>query len=815
VRHKSNRTGAIGGSLSALALALLLSSLASTAPAQASECPNEARRVEQRSTYLPDCRAYEMTSPPGLEPSQRAENFSDGYTASVSGERISFKTEQGQPSGSTGSSPGLYFLSTRGSEGWSTADLIPPQSTEIEHFCNPYIAGYSSDLSKEVLADGKGWDGYPHSTDDGGFTNCGHDEPLLVAGEAQGAQNVFLHKSGTPSEAGFYQLINVGQPEPGRNAYFQAGSADFSHIVFTDPIQLTADAPLPPERDVSQKGAGEDLYEYAGGVLRPVTILPDGSPTWGILVNSWESLQKRSSARFTHAVSNDGERVLFYGNGTSSEWAYAGGNLYMRENAMQPRTEECAAATKACTIQIDAPQTGSPSGPAERGHFQWASTDGSRVFFTDCAPLTEDATAVSSGGCGDFQSSGAPNGYQVPTGNDLYEYDLEKPVGQRLTDLTVDKNVTDPLGADVQGLTGVSEDGSYVYFVAHGVLTSVQNSSGAKAVAGQPNLYLRHAGATTYIATLDPTEGNGREGTTNGDWTDWSSYVSPEVEGQSHLTRMTSRISRDGSFIAFNSTKRLTSYDNTVAATGKPANEIYLYDASTNQLVCASCRPDGKSPAAENLYEQPVIYQPLKVSEGEENSVVPPSRQLSDQGQVFFDTSESLLPADENGTHDVYEYESGNLHLISSGTGSESRFREASADGENVFFTSDQVLVSSDTSGGLTLYDARVGGGFAPGPGVGPGGVVEAPACTSAEACKPPPGEPPAEPFAASSVFNGPGNLLSPPVNAPPVEKRVKQPRCRKGFERVKVHGRSACKRVAKHPKRKRPVAGAGKGGHR
>ena len=48
----------------------------------------------------------------------------------------------------------------------------------------------------------------------------------------------------------------------------------------------------------------------------------------------------------------------------------------------------------------------------------------------------------------------------------------------------------------MQGVVQISEDGSYVYFVAEGTLA-------AGAVAGEPNLYVSHDGGTpVFIATL-------------------------------------------------------------------------------------------------------------------------------------------------------------------------------------------------------------------------------------------------------------------------------------------------------------------------
>ena len=98
-----------------------------------------------------------------------------------------------------------------------------------------------------------------------------------------------------------------------------------------------------------------------------------------------------------------------------------------------------------------------------------ASADGSKVFFTSNAELTNDAYTG--------PDDNAPN---------LYEYELsgEPGVPGRLTDLSVDDSGN---GAGVLGLVQISEDGSYVYFVAEGDLAE-------DATPGAPNLYVSHDG---------------------------------------------------------------------------------------------------------------------------------------------------------------------------------------------------------------------------------------------------------------------------------------------------------------------------------
>ena len=147
------------------------------------------------------------------------------------------------------------------------------------------------------------------------------------------------------------------------------------------------------------------------------------------------------------------------------------------------------------------------------------------MFFTSAAKLTGDA------------NTGASR-----EGADLYRYDTNT---DTLTDLTADSEVGDENGAAVRGVVGASEDGSYVYYVAGGRLAG-------DALSGHPNLYLSHAGTTTFIATLEPGD---------------------EPTGRRRRCRRRSRSHRMGS-IAFDSLASLTGYDNTDANTGSPDTEV-------------------------------------------------------------------------------------------------------------------------------------------------------------------------------------------------------------------------------------------------
>ncbi len=162
------------------------------------------------------------------------------------------------------------------------------------------------------------------------------------------------------------------------------------------------------------------------------------------------------------------------------------------------------------------------------------------------------------------------------------------PLSGRLRDLTKTVNSAEPSeAADVQGnIPGVSEGGSYVYFLARGVLTTVKSGERQEPVPGGDNLYIEHYNSEAgqweeprFIATLSEEDAD-----------DWDG---------SNLISLTSRVSPNGQYLAFMSERSLTGYDNTDVneATGLHADEeVFLYDTATNRLVCASCNPTGARP---------------------------------------------------------------------------------------------------------------------------------------------------------------------------------------------------------------------------
>jgi hypothetical protein len=209
------------------------------------------------------------------------------------------------------------------------------------------------------------------------------------------------------------------------------------------------------------------------------------------------------------------------------------------------------------------------------------------------------------------------------------------------------------------------------------------------------------------------------------------------------------------------STRSLTGYNNSgpCVQDGEAARcpEVFTYDAGAQRIFCASCNPSGEPPGAERRDPEAVGggFLPSPLSQGTYQL-----RWMSGDGnRVFFDSSEPLVPQDTNGVQDVYEWEragtgscgqeSNCIYLISSNLSSEDAFLlDASASGNDVFFTTRAQLVPADRNENVDLYDARVGGGFPPAAG----------GCSGA-GCNGAPPMPPTLPLPATATFEGTGNL--------------------------------------------------------
>jgi len=327
-------------------------------------------------------------------------------------------------------------------------------------------------------------------------------------------------------------------------------------------------------------------------------------------------------------------------------------------------------------------------------------------------------------------------------GKDLYEYDAQTGA---LTDLSPDTNPADATGAQVNGVVGASSDGSYVYFVASGALTSGA-SPGGTGLKALLNLYVWHDGAVRLIAQLTHSD--------QGDW------AFPQNNASAQMLA-------DGTQLLFTSTASPTGYDNA------GFREIYRYDATSGRPSCVSCDPSGAAATGN-----------AELSRGYTSTALPEQANISADGsRVFFDTPDALVPQDTNGQQDAYEWEAdgtgscqsatdsgGCLYLLSTGqSATPSYFAGANPSGSDAFILTRDQLVGQDQDGNYDIYDARVDGGLASQEASPP-----PPSCSGTD-CQGPASAAPPAPTAASVSFAGSGNVV-PAVNPKAAAKATAKP---------------------------------------
>jgi hypothetical protein len=729
---------------------------------------------------LPDGRAWELVSPPdkhgALIQGINVGGLSGAHVieSSPSGDALTYVGSNPTEEGAAGYYTEEQVLSTRGASGWSSQDISLPRSVpngpgnsnEYHFFSEDLSLGLAEPVDFTALKP----DVFPPDSEDTPYVR--HDltcqttpstcfQPLVTG--APGYADV-------PEDTEFG---SHGNAEEG--VEFEGASPDLSHVVVR-----SVTAPL-------KSGAALDaLYEWAAGAplgeeeLEPVSVLP-ASEGGGIVGGELgETAGGFRNANAPGSVSADGSRVFWQ----------AGGRQYLRDM------------THGHSLvggkEIPGETLAVPGG----GDFQVASSDGSRVFYVQNGDLVVCEVG-------------------------------EEPSGA----LVCDSHDLTPGGGVVGRVLGASEDGSYVYFVSNSVLgdggahgasagNCKEKAGGAEpaATVGEScNVYVAHYDgaarvweAPVFIAALSGNDG-----------ADWR----PAVDEQ------TARVSPDGRWLTFMSDRSLTGYDNHDAHSGKPDEEVFLYHAPESlevesgshppALICASCNPTGARPDGTETGNQPRLaitawspaawlaanipgWTEFKVFRARYQS-----RFLSDDGRLFFNSSDALVPQAINNNEDVYEWEpagvgscsssapgfnsgtGGCVGLISSGTSAkESAFLDASANGNDVFFLTAEPLVKKDTDTAYDVYDAHVCG--AEGVPCAPESVSP-PECTTAEACRTA-GSPQPEVFGAPAgeTFNGPGNLApsSPAQVETKAQKLTKALRtCRKDRSKKK---RRSCETAAK-----------------
>ncbi len=715
------------------------------------------------ASALPAGRAYEMVSPV----------YKQGYgvtkvlAVSPSGESVAFTAQGGFAGALSGGINAHHdYLARRGGSGWSTGSFEPPFGG---------LSDVSANLEYGLAAVPVG-------------PNAGVEDGSSVEQEFQ------LHDSAvpdTPESWGVFGGIVLRQTEGLQfSASEEGASSDLCHVV------IGAERALLPEGkeggpvslyDLSRGCAGSEPYLRLIGLNNgdPRRIITPGCQVdlgTGQYVQSPQGLEQAAGL---NAVDANGGEIFFttqVEEGTKSNGCSQDGQLFVSVGGVK-------------TVEVSRSLEGGPFGGCVRGgvpgevpcdgssgragaYFKGASEDGSRVFFTTRAPLVS----------GDEDA-----------GNDLYMASIGCPASEPGCE-AAEREVTglvqvshDPVAgqaAEVQGVVSVARDGSRVYFVARGVLTS-EGATGegvqSLPVAGADNLYVYDSvsGQTAFVADL--CSGPGRSGV-------MEDVHCPRAlaEGGGDAQLLWGGLGRaypeaqstpDGAFLVFAAYAQLTRDDT------DSAKDVYRYDALTGGLERVSVSEDDYDADGNNNAFGADIALPSSWSGRsfvyEDYELA--SRAISEDGsRIVFSTADPLSPSATNGRVNVYEWDEGSVSLISTGT-SEENDDEAtiSPSGEDIFFLTSQGLVSGDTDGLPDIYDAHKC-------------TVRAPCFSPAPAEREPcegdgcqgPLTNPAPLLVPGSVSQEAGGNFAAPAPAPSVKKRVKVKKKSKKVH-AKVRGRA------------------------
>jgi Strictosidine synthase-like, N-terminal len=613
-------------------------------------CANEALRTGP-SALLPDCRAYELVSPPdtnGRTPLALGitGSFFPTRLASPGAGKVSFTIQGGAIPGFdvTGSWAGDPYLASRGTGGWSTASAGPSGAESV----TPLPGGISPDQG--------------HS-----FWQAGGGGSAMVEG---GQANYVRYPDGHS------ELLAQGSLGSSAAAEGKLISQDAGHILFTVKARLEPEAP---------GGGARVIYDRAGGQTRVVSLLAgETSPGEGV------------DAHYVGA-SPDGEGVAFK----------VGSTLYLRYRGSE---------TFALGSGLE---------------FAGIASGGARVFYLQ--------------------------------GGDLWRFDAADESLLRFTE-----------AGDVTAVN-VGAQGSAAYFASPTALAgSGPNPAGAEPAAGEANLYLSREGQIFFLATVTERDLEGEFiGTEVRDGLGlWSEAVSGgSSESPARLGIDPSRTTPEGSVFVFQSRAELTDAD--------PGGhvQVYRYDSAAQELACLSCDPTGAPTSGAGTLESidPAVAAPVPFK----GSYPLLANLRADGRRAFFQSDARLSLGDSDGLQDIYQWEDqgvgsctrpgGCVELISSGRSQREDYLFALGDsGDDVFILSSDLLLGADRDETPSIYDARVGGGFA---------EALPPAPCEGEGCRPRLSAPPALPV--------PGSLAGRPGNRPK--------RCPKAKRRVRRAGKVRC----------------------
>ena len=715
---------------------------------------------------LPDHRVYEQVSPTDKNGNQAGANTNESLgfggiahyaLAAADGNGVLF--EGSGAMGETAAGYNLYFVAQRSAAGWSTRAIMPRARNRTTTLgAQPSYVDPSADLSHVMFESALGVYATPPNAQCG-FEHRGEDQ-LYLSGPDPFVAATWLAR---PEISNPIENCTI----EGEEGAPLGGTPDFSTVYFSFPgTLLPEDASRAPYQTSTESYAEETepwgFYEYSGGALSEAGVLPDGS------LDPFGAAPAASGHDRTidgNQIADEGKRVFFVSpdpaavgscktaedlKGTSPAQAAAAcaPQLYVRENG-----------EKTVLVSRDTllPQANGLPAPAPDGalgftgsthvrtfglntSFVYASPDGSQAFFE-----SKDKLMCEPEDCPPENTSPKMYDFDVNTGSLTY---LPGVVGQIITS---------------------NQEGSSFAFV----------SPEAQAEKAELDLWSAGpaaGGAVTPIAQLTGKPVREYPGDVMG--------VDVPV----------ARMSSDGSAVVFLSSSLVGLSGDFNSGTN--LEQVYHYDVPANTLSCVSCAPAGVTPTSS------AELSVLQANESSQTSAVDLDKEVglvdergisSDGDRIFFDTRDPLVPQASNGARNVYEWEDGTVYLLSSGKSPEnSYFLDNSESGEDVFFATTEGLVPGDTDGAYDVYDARIPH---PGDNLPPAAVP-----CEGSVCQGPPNVPLPLTPPASATFSGLGNIAPEPMVTPAAKLKPKATKCKKDF----VKKKSKCVKKPKVKKMKK-----------
>lgn len=626
-------------------------------------CPNAHLRQITHSSYLPDCRAYELVSPEETDGTVIYPEGPNSPTAN-SPSRVAFGGILGVVPGSGDPIDNLgdLYVATRTNEGWKSKYVGIPGSEALEADGPPNDpnsiyggilgiltspAGERTDANMDKFLD---W-----NEGDRGFS-----------GPQPGPDWAPYVWSATG------ELLGEFPNAPGYSAgpVFET-SADFSHYVFESLAMTIVD-------NNTETDEAATVSVMPGGELIP--------PEPGDTEPNYESLR-------VPAVSTNGSHILMLVRGESEE---------LCEEVEGGVHEKCPLQPGHLYMRVGDAITYDISGEGHEVRYVGMTPDGSKVYFTSEEQLTSEdhdhstdlymwseekaahnepaLTLISKGDNSGIE--GEPGNTDachaswtrgcgiVPFENNGYlQYEQEgSAMGNGLSDNSI-----------------AAANGDIYFF-------SPERLVGSKGVNGQENLYDYREDTLQYVTTVPPQpfcEENSEA--------IFGSYCSAGP-----IVRM--QVTPNDSRMAFLTPYNVTSY------ISNGHLEMYIFDPASGEVTCVSCLASGEPPTSNVRASSDGLFMTNdgRVFFSTGDSLVPEDTDGLYDTYEYTEGHAQLISSGSSSKDSNSGLLLGlNAELFQAG------LMGVSANGADVYFTTYDTLVGQDRNGtALKIYDARTDGGF-------------------------------------------------------------------------------------------------------